>query len=302
MEKSQSKKLILVGLLVVLLIAGGVFLALASSDDEESNNNSQATAPALPLNLQVDLATLEQGVYEGWVVQGEDKLSFGTFNTNAEGAIVGDLDLGDIVVNDGDTVAISIEPENDTDPAPSQTIVLAGSVQNGAAELTFPLEVGTFAGQYILATPTTATIDDETAGVWFTTTGSDASLDIPVAPEGWAYEGWVVVDGTPLSTGVFTDPAAADMFNGFSGPDSAPNKPGEDFVANLPEGFTAPLDLRGMTVVVSIEPYQDGVDPTGPAPAQVKPLSAEIATDATDHTTYDLIVSEGSVPFGSISL
>ena len=35
-------------------------------------------------------------------------------------------------------------------------------------------------------------------------------------------------------------------------------------------------------VVLSLESFQDGVDPTGPAPAQVKPLSAAVAGNATD--------------------
>jgi hypothetical protein len=299
-------KMTVAGLIVAALAVGGVVFALNSSDDDVSISSNpestQATVEKLPLNLQVDLEPLMQGIYEGWVMQGDAKLSFGTFNTNEAGDIVGDLDLGSIAAKEGDTVAISIEPENDTDPSPSATIVLAGEIQNGRATLAFPLDVSGFSGQYILATPSTETTDDETAGLWFTITGVEASLDIPVAPAGWAYEGWVVVDGTPISTGLFTDPASADLFAGFTGPGMVPNKPGEDFISNLPNGLTGPLDLKGRTIVLSIEPFQDGVDPTGPMPSQTKPLTAMVAAGATDHFAYDLVLGLDSVPSGSARL
>ncbi len=312
MEKSNKKMGLIVAAILALVVAGGVVAFSASSDDDTSNSEttgqsepgeqSDATS-SLPFNLNLtNLAPLTQGVYEGWVVRGDDKTSFGRFNTTESGGIVGDLSLESLTVQDGDTIAISIEPDNDVDPGPSATIVLAGMVENGSASLAFPVDISGFAGQYILATPTTATTDDETAGLWFTLTGSETSLDIPVAPDGWIYEGWVVVDGVPYTTGQFADPARADMFDGFSGPDSAPDKPGEDYIVNLPAGITAPLDLRGGTVVVSIEPFQEGSDPTGPMPSQVKPLTAEISADAIDHNPYDLQLSSDMLPSGSVEL
>lgn len=310
--KDSSKSSMIIGVLLALLLlgAGAYLLANRDSDDDMTSDNinssqtaAQDTGDEFPLSISFsNLAPLAQGEYEGWVVRDDVKYSFGRFNVTEAGAVDGTFVLDTITPQDGDTVAISIEPENDTDPDASATIILAGEIINGSAALAFPLDVSAFAGQYILATPTTATTDDETAGLWFTLTGAEASLDIPVAPAGWAYEGWAVVDGAPISSGLFTDPSKADLFNGFSGPDAAPAKPGEDFVANLPTGRTAPLDLLGGTIVVSIEPFQDGVDPTGPLPAQIKPLSASVAADATDHTPYDLTLSTDTVPSGTASL
>ncbi|MEM6998057.1 MAG: anti-sigma factor [Patescibacteria group bacterium] len=311
--KSTSNILVVLALLVVLGV--GVFAITGGDDSSDSDGtattNSQTTEREvagesninLPFDLSLtNLATLDAGVYEGWVVRGDDKTSFGTFNMNAAGEIIGDLSYdGDLQA--GDTVAISIEPDNDADPEPSATIILAGEVTDGAAELAFPLDISSFAGEYILGTPTTNATDDETAGIWFTSSGTNTLLDIPDAPDGWIYEGWAVVDGVPYTTGQFTDPSGADNFDGYSGPDGGPAKPGEDFITNLPGGVEGPLDLATGTskVVVSIEPYQNGSDPTGAGPAQIKPLSHDIGEGVADHTRFSLDLNT-DLPTGSVSV
>jgi len=114
---------------------------------------------------------------------------------------------------------------------------------------------------------------------------------------GWVYEGWAVIDGIPVSTGTFTNPAAADNFNGFSGTADGPNYPGEDFIENAPEGLTFPTDLTGATIVVSVEPDADN----SPAPFALKPLVAEVPADTADHSNVALeagsvgISGEGSI-------
>ena len=84
-----------------------------------------------------------------------------------------------------------------------------------------------------------------------------------------------MIDGQPVSTGRFVDPGAPDDFSGFSGPDGSPPYPGEDFIVNAPDGLSFPTDLRGDTVVISIEPADDD----SPAPFAFKPLAAEIPAD-----------------------
>lgn len=307
----QNTTKIIAGVLVAVLLLAGGFIVLSNNDDEDDNNNQNAPTVQLersdefPLNISLsNLERLIQGIYEGWIVRGDMKHSFGTFNMSESGQIDGEFSLDGVTPQNGDTVAISIEPDNDTDPEPSATIILAGEMVDGSANLAFPLDISGFSGTYILATPTTETKSDETSGIWFTSTGSDATLNIPVAPAGWIYEGWVVVDGLPVTSGQFTDPNQADNFDGYSGPGNAPNKPGEDYVANLPSGFDTPIELADGTsmIVVSIEPFQNGEDPTGSTPAQVKPLSAAIAEGATDHTEYDLEQSSSSLPSGTVTL
>lgn len=70
----------------------------------------------------------------------------------------------------------------------------------------------------------------------------------------------------------------------FSGNENVPPFPGEDFLANAPDGLTFPLDLSGGAAVISIEPADDN----SPAPIALKPLVGEIPADAEAFTNYDL--------------
>ncbi len=93
---------------------------------------------------------------------------------------------------------------------------------------------------------------------------------MPTLPAGWRYEGWVVSLDGPLSTGVFTNPAAADSDAGgpYAGPNLTPPFPGQDFV-------NPPLDLVGLTAVISVEPDPDN----SPAPFALKPLVDAVIED-----------------------
>ena len=186
---------------------------------------------------------------------------------------------------------------------------MAGDIVDGVAELSIghPAALGDdfseASGSYFVATPTTESVDDEFSGVWFLNPPSDgnppsAALDIPVLPAGWVYEGWVVVDGQPVSTGRFLDAAGPDDFGGFSGPLPAPPFPGEDFIVNAPDGLEFPLDLRGNgTVVLTIEPADDD----SPAPFAMRPLAAPVPADLEFHGTVDLGPGPG-VPSGVATL
>lgn len=111
-----------------------------------------------------------------------------------------------------------------------------------------------------------------------------AGLDLPALSDGWVYEGWAVINGTPISTGTFTDPAMADA-NAASSPykgdlGNGPSYPGEDYLQNAPDGFDFPTDLRGKTIVISVEPSPDN----STAPFTLKPLLQTVASDAAVHT------------------
>ncbi len=272
--------------------------AMAEDDDAMAEDGD---APLTPVALSFEgLEPLANGVhYEGWVVVDGAPVSTGNFNVDADGALV-DLD-GNAIESpfyaphgaEPEAVVISIEPADDADPAPSDIKVLGGDVVDGAAELSIahPAALGTdfseASGVYVLATPTTTTTDDEFSGVWFIGLdgGATQGLDLPALPSGWVYEGWAVIDGTPVSTGRFTDAAAADDFDGFSGTDdSGPAFPGEDFIINAPDGVTFPTDLRDGTVVISVEP----VDDDSPAPFALKPLVSEVADGIGDHEVQSL--------------
>ena len=296
---------------VAIVIAVVGFVAFGGDDDEmddaaASTSNQVAQSEEFPLDFSVDnLEPLSEGIYEGWIVRGDDKFTFGTFNTTESGAIEGDLALDGVEPQNGDMVVVTIEPVPDDDPEPSGVIILAGELMDGSADLAFPVDVSGFSGQYILATPSDGDGNNETSGIWFVDPSDlTASLNIPDAPDGWVYEGWVVHQGQPITSGRFTSAVGADQFDGFTGPQGGPAFPGEDYLVNLPEPFTEPLMLAdgASMVVISIEPDINGVDPTGDGPAQVKPLSAAIAEGAADHELFDLSLSTDTIPSGSASL
>ena len=262
-------------------------------------------------NLSLDLTGLEPlgtgFVYEGWAVIDGAPVSTGRFAIEADGSqtlftssLADDLSAATAVV-------ITIEPAFGDDPAPADPKPLAGDVVDGVAQLSIghPAALGddfsTSGGQFLVATPTTESTDDEYSGVWFleiTENGPVAGLDIPELPAGWVYEGWVVVDGQPLSTGRFTDPAAADDFSGFSGPLGNPPFPGEDFIVNAPAGLEFPLDLRGAgTVVLTVEPADDD----SPAPFAMRPLAAPVPADLDVPGSVELGAGPG-VPSGVATL
>ncbi len=280
-------KLINLNLLAIALVT----LIFASSCGEEDNAtpaNAEFTFNASGLE---DLGS--NYAYEGWLIVDGAPVTTGVFTVDADGnpsattfsAATEDLDAAT-------TFVLTIEPSPDNDPAPSDVHILAGDISNGSADLSVehPAALGTDftsgTGTYILATPTSASMDDEKSGVWFLdpTAGPGAGLDLPTLPAGWAYEGWAVIDGTPVSTGTFLSASGADDAAPFSGTNPGPPFPGEDFVQNAPSGLSFPTDLSGGVAVISVEPVPDN----SAAPFLLKPLVGAIAADALDHTPYTM--------------
>ena len=227
----------------------------------------------------------EASVYEGWLVINGAPVSTGTFNLDAQGNFVNVINKPVANAASATAYVLSIEPAVDPDPAPADTKVLGGAFVNGVAQLSIshPAALATdfsdTSGGYIIATPTTASTDDDLSGVWFLdpTAGPGPSLNLSPLPAGWEYEGWAVIDGQVLSTGRFTSATGPDSFSGFSGPDGSPPFPGEDFIVNAPSGLTFPTDLSGQTIVISVEPQPDD----SPAPFALKPLVSTVASDVT---------------------
>jgi len=142
------------------------------------------------------------------------------------------------------------------------------------------------AGKYILATPTDMDDSNEASGIWFLDNSSGApavGLELPVLPKGWAYEGWAVINGVPVSTGTFTSATGQDDTASFSGA-GGPPYPGEDFLNNAPDGLSFPTDLSGGKAVISIEPVPDN----SPAPFVLKPLVGDIPANAPVHSALDI--------------
>ena len=250
--------------------------------------------------------------YEGWAIIDGAPVATGKFNINASGEIV---DLNGRVIEGGEfstgidlrnagAIVITVEPAGDRDAIPAQTHVVAGSVSGARADLlvghgaALGDSFAGVAGSYILATPTNGNGTDETSGIWFldlSSGGPSAGLQLPLLPSGWQYEGWVVINGVPVTTGRFLATDGADLAAPFSGPMDGPPFPGEDFLQNPPSGLTFPTDIRGGTAVISIEPDPDD----SPLPFTLKPLVGGIPGDAADHVTYRIGANPASLPVGA---
>jgi hypothetical protein len=282
----MKKNMILLALVPVL-----IFTACKKEEEEMMEPQDNLT-----LNF-TNLATSGTGEqYEGWIIVNGSPVSTGTFTVDANG----NLSKSTFTVSESDLAAatdfvLSIEPLPDNDPAPSAIKILGGAFSGNSATITaaHPAALGndftSVSGTYILATPTTATMDDELSGVWFLELASGSpmvGLDLPSLPSGWKYEGWAVIDGMPVTTGTFSMADMADDSAPFSGSDnSAPPFPGEDFVANAPSGKSFPTNLAGATIVISVEPYPDN----SPDPFAFKPLLGTAPAGAADHKDYELM-------------
>ena len=275
------------------------------------------TLPALPSGW----------VYEGWGVTQGVPLSTGRF-TDAGAADLaspysdggppfpGEDFLTDLPAQmqppvdlaDGNSmVVISVEPDlagvDPTGDGPFAIKPLAADVPMGLAGATFSqLGVGPVVSISGTATFSTEPIDNDSAGVWFLKMpGPIAGLSLPALPSGWVYEGWAVTQGTPLSSGRFTDAAAADLGSPYS--DGGPPFPGEDFLTNLPASITAPVDLAdgASKIVVSVEPDIAGADPTGDGPFALKPLAIDVPAGLVAATFTNLAPGPVTEATGSVT-
>jgi hypothetical protein len=262
-----------------------------------------AGGSATNLRLAVtNLPALTGASYELWVIEGKKKLSAGKFNVRANGSITGRLSSPRDPAG-ADMLAVTIEPRGDRDRVPSGIVILAGKPGASGGRLAFPVNLSRIGGTYLLATPTDDDASNETAGIWFLTPGMKASLRLPAAPAGWAWEGWGVTQKTPLSTGRFATVSGADRSAPYSGPKAGPPVPGEDFLRRLPDGVSAPVDLAdgSSMVVLTLEPNLRGADPTGPAPFSIKPLVGTVPEDARDHRSLRLRRDLSGLPSGRAS-
>jgi hypothetical protein len=283
------------------MVVAFAMLMVSCGDDDKAIENQ--------LNLSIsgleDLGSAY--AYEGWIMVDGSPKSTGVFTVNGSGALSkSSFDLNEEDLNAATAFILTIEPSPDADPAPSDVHILAGdfSADNATLTLAHPAALGSdftsATGGYILATPTDGADNNENSGVWFLDPGAGpgAALSLPTLPAGWAYEGWAVIDGTPVTTGTFISVTGMDAAAPFSGSQSGPPFPGEDFLNNAPGGLTFPTDLRGATIVVSVEPVPDN----SPNPFVLKPLVGMTAADAEDHTLLSMANNATATnPTGSAS-
>ncbi|MGK0388962.1 MAG: hypothetical protein ACI94Y_001695 [Maribacter sp.] len=125
-----------------------------------------------------------------------------------------------------------------------------------------------------------------------------SSFNLPTLLVGWEYEGWVVIDGQPLTTGKSLEVDESDFAAPFSGTSAGPPFPGEDFLLNILSDLSFPLDLSGSLAVITVEPSPDN----SPMPFSLKPLVHTIPANADFHTGYEMSNNaDNTNPIGIIS-
>lgn len=292
-----------------LSIATLAVLALTGcSNDDDASTTSQTKDLTLHINGLEDLGN--GYAYEGWVMVNDSPVTTGVFTVNSTGTLsqtsfpVAAQDL-----DNSTAFILTIEPSPDNDPAPADSKYLAGEFNNDVVNVTTnfgpaPGDFSNATGSFFLRTPTDETAGNngnDTYGVWFGLPGMPPVADttLPTLPTGWIYEGWVIGDAGPISTGTFSNFNGRDSSNGFSGTENnaGPPVPGEDFFRNLPAGDSLPFDVTGRNVVITVEPVPDN----SLAPFTSKPL-AKIATGSTapNAQTFNNNVT-ASFPTGSVS-
>lgn len=283
---------------IALLACSTAFISCNDDDGEEEMSTSQITLNIEGLN---DLG--DDYKYEGWIIVDDSPVTTGVFSVNAEGDLSQtQFDVDKTQLANATKFVLSIEPTVDPDPTPAATKYLVGDFSGSSATLSTAIiaDFSAVAGKYVLATPSdnsTNTMNNE-SGIWFMMPEEPATagLTLPALAAGWKYEGWIVSDGTPITTGTFSTVDIADDAAPYSGAEGTPGFPGEDFLENDPAGVTFPLDLRGKTAVISVEPYPDN----SAAPFTLKPLVGTVGQDTapTLHTMNDNVI--GSFPTGSV--
>jgi hypothetical protein len=268
--------------------------------------------------------------YEAWFVVDGVARSGGRFRVDAAGEL---LDLSGAAVPGGvlrapsgldisaaSEIFVSIEPDDDSDPAPSASRVLGGLVSGGTAALStgsaraLGVAFAGASGIYFLETPTTEPAYDFNRGLVWAVLGDNPpatlapGLSLPALPaNGWVYEAWVT-DSTEsgvisYSTGRFTSASGfdSDRAGQAAGPFGADEDgdgrgdgvpfPAQDFVDSAGNVPPLVLDDGGFGTFVSVEPEPDNAA----APFFIRPIEGAIP-GGTSQVTLDL---DGLGPVGA---
>ncbi|MEM8594715.1 MAG: anti-sigma factor, partial [Pseudomonadota bacterium] len=279
--------------LMKLALFGALCASLSACNDSSLiQNTSQKTLSISSTNLE---ALGNDYNYEGWVIVNGKAVSAGIFDIIDGKASPSSFQLDADSLDNASKYVLTIEPENDTDPSPASTHIIAGDINNSEATAVMQdsaalgTDFSAAAGTFILATPSNSNATPE-QGIWFLDNSSGspvASLSLPTLPAGWAYEGWVVGDNGPVSTGTFTrtDATDSDGAGPAAGPMGTPPFPGQDFI-------NPAMDVSASKVVISVEPVPDN----SPAPFSIKPLIADAGMFTLNN------VARGNAPSATIMI
>jgi hypothetical protein len=297
-------------LLITALITVSVLLINSCKEDDDETPTPSGNTKNIILDITglKDLGSSAQ--YEGWILVNNNPVSTGKFSVNPNGTLSKTVfTVNADQLNNATAYIITIEPNPDNSPVPHDRHIMAGEFSNNNANLSvghaeaLGVNLAASTGSFILATPTDGGMTtNELSGAWFLNPGSSSpgdespALNLPDLPAGWIYEGWAVINGTPLTTGKFEVNNTADQSAPYSGALAGPPFPGEDFLQNAPAGFIFPPNLQSDTIVITVEPVPD----TGNEPFFLSPLKEPVIPNATDHNPYQLTnIAAATFPAGT---
>ncbi|MCA9383958.1 hypothetical protein KC909_06375 [Candidatus Dojkabacteria bacterium] len=273
----RYKKQILIILIITATLSLAIMFGFKFIKDPPNNNQPDGYTK---INFESEnIPVLRLGHYTLWGGNSDGSYTFikrfnaldGLTSLDTEKLIQLEADN----LNDYTSFIVTLEPEGDRNEEIDGITFLEGAVVDNRAELKFvqsSLLTDQLTGTYILATPSDGNNGiNEKSGVWFTNTEhNQASLDIPsIESSMWTWEARLIKEDT-------TDPLILGRFQSNTGPDSSNSYseisargysfPGEDFLSNLPDGYTGPLNLSNgdYKIVISLEPQLSNTeDPTG---------------------------------------
>ncbi|RJQ31688.1 MAG: hypothetical protein C4562_04385 [Actinobacteria bacterium] len=253
-----------------------------------------------------NLPHLKEQVYQAWAIINNKPKSIGRFNIK-KSQVVDEYDKKikefplDYDAREATKVVVSIEEKASNPDNPSDIKILSGETWEGKSFLIFS-ELITYAyGSYYLDTPTDLSQRYQYSGIWFLNFGGGhrvAGLNLPDMPSGWKAEAWIVSKGEVISIGKIKDPNKPMTNPKYNGKGNCYGFPGQDFINNAPDGFDFPLDLRGATVMVTIEPEPDN----SKEPFFLKLLVGNIPKDAKPRTAHMMKNNCNSMPNGTFEV
>ncbi len=279
-------------LLAATFVLGMLAVSCSSDDGPPTSNLTLEVVGLEPLSIGA--------TYEGWLIVEGEPVSTGKFTSTASSIT---FPVVAETLEKATEFVLSVEPPNDTDPAPSKTKLLSGLFSGNVAALTVNTVVADFSnisGKFVIATPTDNVADNDEFGIWFEDpSGVQAvpGLNLPPLADGWKYEGWVVFNNIPVTTGTFSQVDTFDDASPYSGNGQAPNYPGEDFLNSAPFSLTFPEDgdVRGKMVMITVEPSPDFDQAT---PFFIKPLNGTAQQNVAP--AINELTATNNAPFGRV--
>ncbi len=212
--------------------------------------------------------------YEAWLEQDGNAVSVHRFE-GTEGTT--EIEIDDEVLEGAGQARFFVTLQADDASGPSaHVIVEAPAARQNVEGFEYRFEAIPFDAwydiacckpDYQIATPTTASEDDEASGVWWS--GFDIQPYESLEPQ-WVFEGWVITEQGRFSTGRFRGQAPDHDGPGpGAGPEPGYDAPGQDFIDSA-------LNLLGAKVEITVEPEPDN----SPEPFVFAAWGDDVRTDA----------------------